>query len=143
MEKPLCYASPGYQTGRMNLSLTGSGVGNRPGLEGDNHKSYEEDAPMFEIKRRLNLPLFAEGAPAGDGGGAGGEGSSAATGENPAAAGREWLRANGAPEAAITDGRAEAVGRELSSSSVSRCSSSAIATGDASISLEVFSFILH
>ena len=98
----------------MNLSLTGSGVGNRPGLEGDNHKSYEEDAPMFEIKRRLNLQLFAEGAPAGDGGGAGGEGSSAATGENPAAAGREWLRANGAPEAAITDGRAEAVGRELS-----------------------------
>lgn len=68
---------------------------------------------MFEKKRRLNLQLFAEGAPAGDGGASGGEGSSAATGENPADAGREWLRANGAPEAAITDGRAEAVGRDL------------------------------
>lgn len=68
---------------------------------------------MFENKRRLNLQLFAEGAPAGDGG-AGGEGaSSAATGENPAAAGREWLKSNGATDAMITDGRAEAVGREL------------------------------
>ena len=69
---------------------------------------------MFSNKSRLDLQLFAEGAPAGDGGAAGGEGvNSAAKGDNPADAGREWLRANGAPEAAITDGRAEAVGKEL------------------------------
>lgn len=69
---------------------------------------------MFsDNKRRLDLQLFAEGASAGDGG-AGGEGASpAATGDNPADAGRKWLRENGAPESAITNGRAEAVGRDL------------------------------
>lgn len=67
---------------------------------------------MFEIKRRLDLQLFAEGAP-GDGG-AGGEGANpAATGENAADAGRKWLLENGAPAAKITSGRAEAVGKRI------------------------------
>lgn len=68
---------------------------------------------MFEFKRRLNLQLFAEGAPAGDGGASGTEGASAATGENPADAGREWLKSNGATDAQITNGRAKAVGEQL------------------------------
>ncbi len=66
---------------------------------------------MFETKRRLDLQLFAEGA-AGDGG-AGGESTPAATGESPADAGREWLKSNGATDAQITIGRAEAVGKQL------------------------------
>lgn len=67
---------------------------------------------MFEKKRRWDLQLFAEGA-AGDGGAGGGEASPAATGDDPAVAGREWLLSNGATEAQITDGRAKAVGEQL------------------------------
>jgi hypothetical protein len=69
---------------------------------------------MFDTRKsRLNLQIFAEGAPAGDGGAAPGAESSAATAEDPAVAGREWLKSNGATEAMITPGRAKAVGLQL------------------------------
>lgn len=71
---------------------------------------------MFENKRRWDLQLFAEGA-AGDGGAGGAGDSPAAAGaehsEDPVAAGREWLKSNGATDAQITDGRAKAVGKHL------------------------------
>lgn len=67
---------------------------------------------MFENKW-LRLQLFAEGAPAGDGGAASGGAGTAETGDTAAVAGQQQLEALGVPRHKITKRASAAVGREI------------------------------
>lgn len=68
---------------------------------------------MFEKIHRLNLQLFAEGAPAGDGGAASGAEGAAATGVTAPAAGEQELLKLGVPKSRISRRASTAVTQNM------------------------------